>query len=343
MRLKTYSLGSTADVKRSLFRTLARSNEAKEIIAPISKPILLQEIENIRASALLTSNSDYDVFCSTSAAMPNIMLEIARLREITYRQVGEGTNRSYDMDEYDLFYDQLFVWDRAQQEIIGAYRLGKGKEIIEQYGVKGLYISSLFKVDTGAVAYLEKAIEMGRSFVVAGYQAKPLSLFLLWRGILLYLLKNPEYRYLIGPVSISNQFSDFSKELIVEFIRSNFFAKEVAQFFEPRKMYKLKLNNKELDKKLVLNLAKQDINRFDKFIQDIEPNYRMPVLLKKYLQQNARFVAFNVDPKFNFCLDGLMIQDLSDLPFSLLEFSLKDWDKKVLYERFKEWPDLKVS
>ena len=136
----------------------------------------------------------------------------------------------------------MFIWDRNDQKIVGAYRMGKGEDIYSQYGVKGFYIRSLFRISQEMIPILTKSIELGRSFIIKEYQTKPLPLYLLWKGILHYLLKNPEYRYLIGTVSISNNYSSFSKELIIGFIKANFYAKEYAKYVEPRKEYKLKLD-----------------------------------------------------------------------------------------------------
>ncbi|MCK7538779.1 MAG: GNAT family N-acetyltransferase [Marinilabiliales bacterium] len=71
-------------------------------------------------------------------------MEIGRSRELTFRRAGEGTNKSIDIDEYDFYFYHLFIWDTEMNMLVGAYRLGKGKEIIATYGIKGFYISSLF-------------------------------------------------------------------------------------------------------------------------------------------------------------------------------------------------------
>ena len=263
--------------------------------------------------------------------MPVTLNEIGRLREITFREVGEGTNNSIDVDEYDLYYHQLIIWDKENKRIVGAYRLGKGKEIIEQYGIKGFYIESLFKIKKGFEYVLNESIELGRSFIVKEYQREPMALFLLWKGILYFLLKNPDYRYLIGPVS--NKYSTLSKVLIVEFIKANFFNNELARYIEPRTRFKV-LFNQDIDKEVMLEYTESDIKKFDKFIKEVEPYYTMPVLLKKYLQQNAKIIGFNVDPAFNNCLDGLIILDLFDVPMETIESLTKEFeDNKEIFER----------
>ena len=143
--------------------------------------------------------------------IPNIIREIGRLREVTFREIGEGTNKSIDLDEYDIYYHHLFIWDTEAKLIVGAYRIGLGDEIFYSMGKKGFYVAELFKIKEQFTPVLKKSLELGRSFIRKEYQQKPLPLFLLWKGILKYLIDNPRYRYLIGPVSISNTFSKFSK------------------------------------------------------------------------------------------------------------------------------------
>jgi putative hemolysin len=131
----------------------------------------------------------------------------------------------------------MFIWDEEEERIVGAYRIGKGKEIIEQYGKRGFYLHSLFRMDENFIPVLNESLELGRSFVIKDYQRKPMPLFLLWKGILYFLLKNPEYRYLIGPVSISNNYSNISKSLIISFIMKNHLDWKMARYVKPRNSF----------------------------------------------------------------------------------------------------------
>ena len=262
------------------------------------------------------------------------MHEIGRERELTFRQVDEGTNRSIDLDEFDLYYQQLFIWDNAGQSLVGAYRVGKGNEIMQQYGIKGFYIQSLFRVHDDAGNILSQSLELGRSFVVPAYQKQPLSLFLLWKGILYFLIKNPEYRYLIGPVSISNHYSKASKSLIIKFMMENFFHKELATLFKPRNAYKPKM---KYDLDVLVENTKSNLNKLDSMISDIEfDNYKIPVLLKKYLKLNAKIIAFNIDPLFNNALDGLIILDVLDIPLHTIQNLSKEINDETLLSRFTQ-------
>ena len=197
--------------------------------------------------------------------------------------------------------------------MVGAYRIGKGNEILSQYGVKGFYINSLFRIDKAFEPLLGESLELGRSFVVPEYQKKAMSLFLLWKGLLTVLLRNSGYRWLIGPVSISNEFSEFSKSLIVEFVRNNFYDREMARHIKPRNRFRVQMDRR-VDSDIIISSADRDISRVEKVISDVDNGYRIPVLLKKYLELNARIIGFNVDPDFNNCLDGLIMLDVYNIP-----------------------------
>jgi putative hemolysin len=240
------------------------------------------------------------------------------LREVTFRDVGEGTNKSLDLDQFDLHYNHLIIWDNINRQLAGSYRIGKGNDILTQFGKNGFYINSLFKIKKGFYPVLHESLELGRSFIVKEYQRQPFSLFLLWKGIFFFLLKNPEYRYLIGPVSISNDFSEKSKSLIVQFLKKNYFDFPMSAYIKPRKRFRI--NQKLLrNNEYILDGIDKNIKILDLYIHEFQPSYSIPVLLKRYLQLNGKIIGFNVDPDFNDCLDGLMIVKISDIPALVLE------------------------
>jgi len=317
LRAKTYALGSSFDVKRDYFRLFRVSKSAEEIIAPVEPSVIVKEIASISDCKTL-SYDNFDCFVAVSERIPNILREIGRLREVTFRSVGEGTNKSIDLDEYDLYYNHLILWDRTAQKIAGAYRVGNGAQIMQRYGKKGFYISSLFRLDGTLKPMLEQSLELGRSFIVTDYQKHRLSLFLLWKGILYYLISNAHFRYIIGPVSISNQYQEVSKELIIQFISKHHFDHALAEHVTPRNAFKPRV--RKIDTEALLDSTQNDIKKLDRIISEIEPSsFTMPVLLKKYLQQNAKIMAFNCDPKFNHALDGLMYLDMMNLPEGTIE------------------------
>lgn len=294
------------------------------IISETSKEHLVDEIKHLRNidGKLLFANGDYEIYFANADEIPFVMREIGRQRELTFREVGEGTNMPFDLDEYDKHYHHLFLWDKGEEKLAGAYRMALGVEVMKKYGINGFYTSSLFDFDQELQPFFRKVIEMGRAYVMKDYQQKPLPLFLLWRGIVHVCLRNPEHKFLMGGVSISNKFSDFSKTLMIEFMRSHYYDSVVAQYIHPKNEYKVRL--KERDKLMFFEGLDNDLNKFDKLMDDFEPEMRMPVLIKKYIKQNAKVISFNVDPNFNDAIDGLMYIRISDLPESTIKPVLEE-------------------
>jgi putative hemolysin len=321
LRKKTYMLANPFEKDSKLIDTasLKIPKAPKKIVTPASEPKMIDEVNALRGSdCRLLQSKNYEVFFATAKSIPNILHEIGRLREITFREVGEGTNESIDLDKFDQYYHHMFLWDDETKRIAGAYRMGLGSEIYPKYGLEGFYLNDLFRFEPELHDMMHKSIEMGRAFIVKEYQQKPMPLFLLWKGIIHTTLRYPEHKYLLGGVSISNQFSDFSKSLMIEFMKSNYYDPYIAQYIHPKKAYKVKL--KDADKDFIFDEAESDLNKFDKIIDELEPgNLRLPVLIKKYIKQNARVVAFNVDPLFNNAIDGLMYIRIADIPESTMK------------------------
>lgn len=311
----------------------AISENSEPITSALNKNIIKREIEDIHSDGLLFEIKNYSVYCVSSLRIPNILNEIGRLREETFREVGEGTNKAIDLDSYDLYYHHLFIWDNEAELIVGAYRIGKGKEIIDNHGLKGFYIHSLFKIKRPMLSTLYQSLELGRSFIVSDYQRKPLPLFLLWKGILYFLLKHPEYRYLIGPVTISGDYNRLSKDFIVRFLMKYYWRKDYASLVNSRYKYKPDQLNNETS--LLLNSVHGDMTQFDKLIEDIEPlGNKLPILLKKYLSLNGKIIGFNVDPDFNMCLDSLLILDLLEVPMKTVVSLAKELHDETILKRF---------
>ncbi len=318
---------------KDFFSIFKQTNQTdpKPIIEPVPVVMLEQEINSIRKNDRLFSFKQFEVYCSSAVRIPFIIREIGRLRELTFRAVGEGTNNEIDIDEYDIYYEHLFIWDTTAKKVVGAYRIGKGNEILKQYGKKGFYIHSLFKIQNTVLPILSQSLELGRSFIVPEYQKHHHSLFLLWRGIVYFLLKNEEYRYLIGPVSISNSFTEISKSLIVSFIKSQHFHHTLAKQIRPRKDFKVP---KKLVGDIQALVEHVDLKKLDSFISNYEEDLRIPVLLKKYISLNAKIINFNIDPLFNNCLDGLIIVDIFEIPFDNITAIAKDVDDTKILQRF---------
>lgn len=341
---KIYLLKSYFDKRKSLPEVLKLPNlkinfplqKAENVVQNIIDPTPQEDIEKEIAELhknekMLFKNGAYEVFFATYDEIPSIMREIGRQRELTFRAVGEGSNLPFDLDEYDRHYHHLFLWDSTEKKLVGAYRMALGKEVMKKYGIQGFYTSSLFEYDQELQPFFRKVIEMGRAYVVQEYQQKPFPLFLLWRGIVHVCLRNPEHKFLMGGVSISNKFSEFSKSLMIEFIRSHYYDGAVAQYIHPKNEYKVKLRNR--DKNLFVDGVEADLNKLDKIIDDLEPEMRLPVLIKKYIKQNAKVVAFNVDPSFNDAIDGLMYIRISDLPESTISPVLEEMSEQIRREQ----------
>lgn len=332
LRTKTYMLANPYEKtpqKILSSQNLKIPKKAKKISSQKSPDLFIKEVDKLRKSdARLLQSKNYEVFFANAKQIPNILHEIGRLREITFREVGEGTNQPLDLDKYDKYYYHMFLWDSDKQCLAGAYRMGLGKEIYKKYGINGFYIQTLFRIEPELHPMMEASVEMGRAFIIKEYQQKPMPLFLLWKGIVHVTLRYPEHKYLIGGVSISNQFSEFSKSLMIEFMKSHYYDPYLAQYIHPKKEFKVKL--KDSDKDFVFDETAADLQKFDKIIDEIEPGaLRIPVLIKKYVKQNARLVAFNVDPKFNNAVDGLMYIKIVDLPESTVKPVMEEFQAEL--------------
>lgn len=330
LRKKTYMLSNAFEEESKLqLPKLNTVKPPKQIVKPANHEQILEEIKALKEDDhRLLQSKNYQVFLTTAEKIPNILHEIGRLREITFRAVGEGTNEAIDLDKYDQYYHHMFLWDDEAQIIAGAYRMGLGSKIYEQHGIEGFYLHELFRFEPELYSMMSQSIEMGRAFIISEYQQKPMPLFLLWKGIVHTTLRYPEHKYLIGGVSISNQFSEFSKSLMIEFMKSHYWDPFVAQYVHPKKEYKVKL--KDADKDFVFNETEADLNKFDKIIDEVEPgDLRLPVLIKKYIKQNARVVSFNVDPLFNNSVDGLMYIKIADLPESTVKPVMEEFQAEL--------------
>ncbi|KQM43244.1 lysophospholipid acyltransferase family protein [Chryseobacterium sp. Leaf201] len=344
LKRKVYMMKSYYEKRKSLaqsinlknlslkFPLLKEENIVQNIIDETPKEDILNDIRKLKGTdKMFFSNGNYEVYFTSYEEIPSVMREIGRQRELTFRAVGEGSNLPFDLDEYDKHYHHLFLWDSAEEKLVGAYRMALGKEVMKKSGIKGFYTSSLFEFEQDIHPFFKKVIEMGRAYIRQEYQQKPLPLFLLWRGIVHVCLRNPDHKFLMGGVSISNKFSEFSKSLMIEFMRSNYYDSAVAQYITPRNEYKIKL--RERDKNLFFDEMESDLNKLDKIIDDLEPELRLPVLIKKYIKQNAKVIAFNVDPNFNDAIDGLMYIRISDLPESTIKPVLEEMSEQIRREQ----------
>lgn len=285
------------------------SNGKSALATPMPADLLEDEIARLDAAALLVGHGDLSVYIARSDDIPNLLQEIGRLREKTFREVGEGTGQSRDLDEFDVYYRHLFMWDQKAKAVVGAYRMGLTDEILEEYGRKGLYTSTLFRYKPGFLSQLSPAIELGRSFIVSEYQRKHASLALIWRGIGRFLVLNPRYQRLFGPVSISHEYTRISKDLMVQFLKRNNY--DVALASLVRAKHPPRRGRIRPSERRSLASSVRKVDDISALVSEVEKDQKgIPILLRHYLKMNGRILAFNVDYSFGQCLDGLIVVDL---------------------------------
>jgi putative hemolysin len=292
---------------------LGRKTKSFEpLVLPIRKSKLQSEVTSLPESSLLVANKEFEIYVSKSSQAPSVMKEIARLREKTFRKAGEGTGYSFDSDPFDNWYYQIFAWDSKSQKIAGGYRLGVADEIIKQKGKSGMYAASEFSLKRGFYSSLGKSIEVGRSFITDEYQRKFSLLGLIWKAIGEFMNRHPDYFVLYGPVSISADYTNLSRNLLVRFLRTNRWSEEIARRTKAKNPFKLKQLSPALS-----NWVKKEGRTLDDVsavISGVEPDGKgVPVLVKHYLKLHGSFVGFGVDPDFNNALDGLIVVDIRNM------------------------------
>jgi putative hemolysin len=280
---------------------------AEPIVPAVPSELLAEEIGALPAEARLVVADELEVYVSRAPAIPLVLREIGRLRETTFREVGEGTGRAIDLDAFDHTYLHLFVWNRAAREIVGAYRLGLTDELLAAGGVDALYTASLFRFDPKLFAAMGPAIEMGRSFIRVEYQKSYAGLMLLWRGIGEFVARDLRHATLFGPVSISSEYRSLSQSLIVAFLERNRKLADWARFVRPTNPFRpRRAGGAPRDPGSL-----RDLEDVSSFISEIEADQKgVPVLLKQYLKLDGRLLSYNVDPDFSGVLDVLIVVDL---------------------------------
>jgi len=323
-RHQTYAL-STAFKNKVQPSELVRVHKFQAITTGPSREELTKEIEGLKASALLVQRGRFKVYADSYVNLPFVMREIGRLRELTFRAAGEGTGKSIDLDKYDEYYMQLFLWDCEKQELVGAYRLGHTREILQSRGPQGLYSNSLFKLRSRHWETLSSGIEMGRSFIRAEYQKEPMCLPLLWRGISQYILRFPDYHSLYGCVSICSEYQRSSIDLMIDYLQQFRPAPATVAKVKPRVPHIKK--QRHLRKWLKgLDPSKMNPEQLSQMISKLEPDGKgIPVLLRHYLRVGSQILSFNVDRDFSDVVDALILLDLTKTESKLIErFMNKD-------------------
>ena len=257
------------------------------------------------------------------------MQEVYRLREETFRSIGEGTGKPLDTDPYDKYYKHMLLWSIPGGELVGGYRVGFGSEIMASYGgIKGFYTASLVKMGPKAEEIFSQSIELGRSFIRKEYQREVLALKMMLAGISVLTTKDPAARYYTGPVSISNSFPDFYKSLTYYFLQQNYALPDAEEIARPSHAFEpnyLRVNPEQL-----FLHQKEDIDSLDHFIGTLsDGKHRLPVLMRKYFNNGARVICFNVDPLFSSSMDCHILLPLKDYPVSSVRSYVRSLPKEV--------------
>ncbi len=312
-------------------RTYLLQNREAPKPAPVAKnappasgvlsDVLAGEIARLAPERTMVEAGEFSVVLAKAGEIPQVLKEIGRLREVTFRQAGEGTGRAIDLDRFDEHYWHLFVWNREANEVAGAYRLGPSDEILGRFGPEGFYTSQLFQWKRSFLDRISPALELGRSFVRPEYQKTYAPLLLLWKGIGQFLLRNPQYKLLFGPVSISNGYTMASRQLMVKFLSAYRQSPELAPLVRARNPFRHEAS--KLSAKLADELMSDkawDVEELSALVADVEIDRKgVPVLLKQYLKLGGELVAFHVDRRFANALDGLIVVDLRKTDARVLE------------------------
>jgi putative hemolysin len=316
LRHRTYLLGDRGTNTRK--HTNKTALEA--VTAPLAANVLANEIRRLSLTHFIAESGEMKVVLARAHEIPYVLDEIGRLRELTFRETGEGTGKAIDLDRFDHYYLHLFVWNNETNEVVGAYRLGPSDEILARLGKKGLYTNTLFAYKRGFLNRIGPALEMGRSFVRREYQKNYAPLLLLWKGIGQFVVRNPQYKILFGPVSISNEYNTASRQLIVTFLKT------YSQSEDLRKLVRARSPFRTRPIRALEETTVWDIEELSALIADIETDQKgVPILLKQYLKLGGKLVAFNVDPNFSDALDGLIVVDLTQTdPRVLQRYMEKD-------------------
>jgi len=275
------------------------------------------EIAGLPSAGKLCDNAEFAVYLASEAAFPGVVAEIGRLRELAFRQVGEGTGRAVDLDRFDRHYQHLVLWHKSDRQVAGAYRLGPTPDILPIHGVRGLYTSTLFRFRPDLFDRIGPAIELGRSFVRPEYQKQFAPLLLLWKGITRYVASRPECAVLFGGVSISNRYHAVSRHLMVRFLEAHR-AGELAGMVLPRSPYRFP--QRQLRHTGMVSHVPSDLEKLSGLVADLERDGKgVPILLRQYLKTGGKLLAFNVDRAFSHALDALIMVDLRSAPTPVLE------------------------
>ena len=321
LRWRTYLLARRSLPEKS-WPVAVRSKISEQVQQPIAPAepaeLLAAELSKLGPDRCLAESGDLAVYLTNANETPRMLQELGRLREMTFRLAGEGTGKRRDLDRFDRYYWQVLLWHRTKQELVGAYRAGNTAEILAEREVGGLYTSTCFRYDARLFEKIGPALELGRSFVRPEYQRQYAPLLLLWKGIARLLATHAETPVLFGAVSISNDYSKTSREMIYRFFEARIQEDELSGMIEPRRPFRpARLRPWDCS---AMCLALRDLDELSQPITDVETDGKgLPILLRQYAKIGGKLLGFNVDRKFSNVLDGLVVVDLRKTAPAILE------------------------
>ncbi len=321
LRWRTYLLARRSRPEKS-WPVAVRSKISEKVQQPVAPAepaeLLAAELSKLGPDRCLAESGDLAVYLTKANETPRMVQELGRLREVTFRLAGEGTGKRRDLDRFDRYYWQVLLWHKAKQELVGAYRAGNTTEIVAERGVGGLYTSTCFRYDARLFEKIGPALELGRSFVRPEYQRQYAPLLLLWKGIARLLATDAETPVLFGAVSISNDYSKASREMIYRFFEARIEEDELSGMIEPRRQFR-PTRLRPWDCRAMC-LALRDLDELSQPITDVETDGKgLPILLRQYAKIGGKLLGFNVDRKFSNVLDGLVVVDLRKTAPAILE------------------------
>ncbi len=325
LRLRTYLLSYRGKKHISLptrVRSALPRRPQQPIAAEVPSQFVIRDIAALPTDRLLIENAEFAVYAARASELPHALDELGRLREITFRAAGEGTGRATDVDRFDAHYWHLLLWNKEKKELAGAYRAGNTDEIIRAHGIKGLYTNTVFRYDEKLFLKMGSALELGRSFVRLEYQRQYAPLLLLWKGIARFVAAHPEFPVLFGAVSISNEYSSLSREMIVRYFEQRQVndedGREFAELIHARTPFRAAMLRR-WDCGLLCSVLR-DLDELAEPISDVEEDGKgLPILLKQYTRVGGKLVGFNLDRRFSDVIDGLVIVDLRRTDPAVLE------------------------
>jgi putative hemolysin len=312
LRARTYLL-----LNRPCQRNALSQPRLQPASAAVPKEAIAREVERLSPDQILCAGGEFKVVLASAHEIPNLLLEVGRCRELTYRAVGEGTGKALDLDEFDGHYRHLILWHALDRRLAGGYRLAATTDLLPSHGVKGLYTNTLFHYAPEFFDRIGPALELGRSFICLEYQKHYSPLLLLWKGIANYVRRRPDCAVLFGAVSISSDYQSLSRSLIVDYLKGHL-ANDLAGLVRPRRGFRPHLPLPKHVK--LLGRLIGSVEELSASVQDLERDGKgLPVLIRQYMKVGGQFLGFNVDPHFSNALDALVLTDLRVAASPMLE------------------------